>query len=79
MNVPRLKVLGIELEKLPKIIKLRNADVVLEKDYLVVRPKIYERYKRGLHGASVLAAEGQLQRAGQVTNVLVDRLIRFVG
>lgn len=45
---------------------------------LIVRPKIYERYKRRLHGASVLAAEGQLQRAGQATNILVDRLIRFV-
>ena len=38
---------------------------------LIVKPKIYVRFRRVIRGASLLLAEGQVQREGAVTNLVV--------
>jgi error-prone DNA polymerase len=41
---------------------------------LIVRPAVWSRYRRAALGATLLLAEGQLQRHGLVIHVLVQRL-----
>jgi hypothetical protein len=41
---------------------------------LIVRPRVYEQYRDVLRGASVLLAEGTLQREGEQVNVIASRL-----
>ena len=40
---------------------------------LVVRPGVYQRYYSALRNALLLMAEGQVQRADGVLNVIVER------
>jgi error-prone DNA polymerase len=40
---------------------------------LIVRPRIYERFRGALRNAPLLWIEGQLQREGQALSVLVHR------
>jgi error-prone DNA polymerase len=40
---------------------------------LIVRPRVYERYREVLRGTSLLWAEGRLQREGAAISVLVWR------
>jgi error-prone DNA polymerase len=42
---------------------------------IVVRPKVYERYRRVLRGSRLLAFEGMVQRAGEVISVLAQRAV----
>jgi error-prone DNA polymerase len=42
---------------------------------LVVQPQVYERYRQTLRNASLLLAEGRLQREGTAFSVLVDGAI----
>ena len=41
---------------------------------LIVRPKVYERYRRAARGAVALLAEGRVERQGQVVHLQTDRL-----
>ena len=41
---------------------------------LIVKPDIYDRYRPAARHASLLLAEGYVQRAGQVVHVLAKRL-----
>ena len=41
---------------------------------LIVRPPVYERYRRAARGAAVLLAEGRVERQGQVIHVQTERL-----
>ncbi len=38
---------------------------------LIIRPKIYVRFRRVIRSASLLLAKGEVQRAGSVTNLIV--------
>ena len=44
---------------------------------LIVRPKVYERYRDALRGAPFLLVEGQLQRADEAVSVLVHYGVRL--
>ena len=41
---------------------------------LIVRPEIYERYRRVARSSTLLQAQGRVERQGQVIHVLVTRL-----
>ena len=41
---------------------------------LIVRPNVWQKYRQAALGATVLLAEGKLQRHGLVIHVLVSRL-----
>jgi error-prone DNA polymerase len=41
---------------------------------LIIRPAIYERYRRCARGAAALVAEGRIEREGDVVHVQVARL-----
>ncbi|MBI2825754.1 MAG: error-prone DNA polymerase [Planctomycetia bacterium] len=41
---------------------------------LIVRPAIWQRYRRAAKGAAALVAHGKLERQGEVIHVLVNRL-----
>ena len=41
---------------------------------LIVRPKVYERYRRAARHSTILIAEGKVERQGVVVHVLVSRL-----
>jgi error-prone DNA polymerase len=41
---------------------------------LIIRPDVYERYHRVLHGASLLVAAGTVQRRDGTTNVITERV-----
>jgi error-prone DNA polymerase len=41
---------------------------------LIIRPGIYEKYRRAARGAAALIAEGRVERQGEVVHLLVDRL-----
>jgi DNA polymerase III alpha subunit len=42
---------------------------------LVVRPRIYERYRNALRSSSLLLAEGFLQQEGTAASVLVESVL----
>ena len=42
---------------------------------LIIRPDLYERERTALHGVTLLAVEGRLQRAGAATSLLVQRVL----
>lgn len=46
---------------------------------LIIRPDVYERYRGALRHASLLWAEGQLQREGKAISVLVRRAWQLGG
>ncbi|MCA0455371.1 MAG: error-prone DNA polymerase [Chloroflexi bacterium] len=46
---------------------------------LIVKPKIYVEFRRIIRSASLLLAEGQVQRQGTVTNLIVERCMPFKG
>jgi error-prone DNA polymerase len=41
---------------------------------LIVRQRIYERYRRAARGSVVLLAEGRVERQGAVIHVLTERM-----
>jgi error-prone DNA polymerase len=42
---------------------------------LVVRPKVYERYREALRNAALLLVEGELQREGRAFSVMVYSVV----
>ena len=44
---------------------------------LVVRPKVYERYRDALRTGALLLVEGQLQREGEAFSVLVYTVVKL--
>jgi error-prone DNA polymerase len=42
---------------------------------LIIRPQIYEKYRRVAHGSTALIAEGRVERQGDVIHVQVTRLM----
>ncbi len=53
--------------------------ITLEDEYgfmnLIVRPKVYTRFRRIIRSAALLLAAGQVQQQGAVTNLLVSRCL----
>ena len=41
---------------------------------LIVRPKVYEKYRRAARHGVIVLAHGRVERQGQVVHVLVTRL-----
>ncbi len=41
---------------------------------LIIRPRIYQKYRQAARGAAVLVAEGRVQRQGEVAHLQVERL-----
>jgi error-prone DNA polymerase len=41
---------------------------------LIIRPNIYEKYRRTAHGSAALVAEGRVERQGEVVHLQVTRL-----
>jgi error-prone DNA polymerase len=41
---------------------------------VIVRPEVYERYRRVLHQSGLLAVEGLVQRRDGVINVVAERV-----
>jgi error-prone DNA polymerase len=41
---------------------------------LIIRPTVWQRFRKAAHGATVLLAQGRLQREGLVIHVLATRL-----
>jgi error-prone DNA polymerase len=42
---------------------------------LIIRPAVYEKYRRVARGAAALIAEGRVERQGEVVHLLVERLL----
>ena len=71
LNVARLKTLGIEMEKLPKIIKLRNADIELDNGYLVVTPK--KKEIASLHKLKFSLMEHHIKGIKGISQVVISK------
>jgi len=45
---------------------------------LVIRPSIYERYRRAIRNSTAVVAWGKIERQGQVIHILVNRASNLV-
>lgn len=56
--------------------------ITLEDEYgfinLIIRPKVYVRFRRVIRSASLLLAKGEVQREGAVTNLIVSQLVPLI-
>jgi error-prone DNA polymerase len=41
---------------------------------VIVRPKVYERYRRVIRTSRILIVEGEIQRKGVVANIIAGRV-----
>jgi len=41
---------------------------------VIVRPAVYERFRRVIRGAQLLLVEGDAQREGMISNLLADKV-----
>jgi len=71
LNLTRLKELEIEPEKLPKIIKIRNADVKVRKDEVIISPK--KEDMSALHRLKYTLLETHIKGIKGISQVVVTK------
>ena len=42
---------------------------------VIIRPQVYSQYRHAIHNALLLLVEGEVQREGDVVNVLAERVL----
>jgi error-prone DNA polymerase len=79
LNGPRVRVAGLlVVHQSPPTAKNFHFLTLEDEDGMInviVRPSVYKRYRHIIHGAQLLLAEGNVQREGEVVNVLVERIL----
>lgn len=71
LNMPKLESLGVDPEKLPKILKLRNADAVVKGDILTVTSK--KKDMKALHKLKHTLLETHIKGIKGVSQVVVTK------
>ncbi|MFH1445263.1 MAG: DNA-directed RNA polymerase subunit A'' [Nanoarchaeota archaeon] len=71
LDVDKIKKLEIEIEKLPKLIKIRNVDIKLKEDTLYISPK--KKEMKGLHKLKYALLESHVKGIKGISQVVVTK------